>query len=134
MRRNTRLDQTWVLPCILILLTVNACSVLERKSEIVGKVGWSPPLIPIRIGLNTAGRLSVTFSGAVATPIGVFDVGVSGSTPIVEKINALRNSGELPAKRLLIVRVDGEATIYELDRDSRFDVSAKLICTHSAEL
>ncbi len=90
----------------------------------VGEVDWSPPFVPIRIGVNTVGRVSATFAERIGTPLGIIDFGVSGSVPIKQEIDLLRRSEALKAKRVLIVRVDGQATIYELEPDKQFQVES----------
>jgi hypothetical protein len=109
---------------VLAALTLTSCGFLRSRGEVVGEVGWSPPFIPIRIGVNTAGRVSATFAERIGTPLGIIDFGVSGSVPIKQEIDLLRRSDALKAKRVLIVRVDGQATIYELEPDRQFQVES----------
>jgi len=78
------------------------------------EVGYQPPLVPIRISINTSGDIKVELSGSYATPIGIFDVG-GGIT-----IASLRDEY---ANRVLIVRVDNEAVIYELEEGKQFVVT-----------
>ena len=108
----------------LAALTLTSCGSLRSRGEVVGEVGWSPPFIPIRIGVNTAGRVSATFAERIGTPLGIIDFGVSGSVPIKQEIDLLRRSEALKTKRVLIVRVDGQATIYELESDRQFQVES----------
>ncbi len=91
----------------LVLMTVTSCGSLRSRGEVVGELGWSPPFIPVRIGVSTAGRVSATFAERIGTPLGIIDFGVSGSVPIRQEIDLLRRSDALKAKRVLIVRVDG---------------------------
>lgn len=78
------------------------------------EVGYQPPLVPIRISIDTSGDIEVELSGSYATPIGIFDV--SGGITVA----SLR---EEYANRVLIVRVDDEAVVYELAEGKRFSVS-----------
>lgn len=94
---------------VLAALILTSCGSSSFRGDVVGEVGWSPPFIPIRIGVSTAGRVSATFAERIATPLGIIDFGASGSVPIKQEIDLLRRSEALKTKRVLIVRVDGQA-------------------------
>lgn len=74
-----------------------------------GEVGYTPPMLPIRVGLGTNGQISVSISGQWQTPIGTFDASVDAAS-----FHA--------SKRLLIVRYDGVDTLYELEEGTMFEV------------
>ena len=77
------------------------------------EIGYRPPLIPIRVSIDQQGRLTLSSSYAVSTPIGTFDVSAGHS------VAAIRRSVEYP---VLIIRVDGVMTVYELSPGHAFDV------------
>lgn len=78
------------------------------------EVGYQPPIVPVRISVNSHGRVSAGFSSKVVTPIGTFDIGGGVS------VNALRNDY---SDNVLIVRVDNTATVYELEDGKHFNVT-----------
>ena len=39
------------------------------------EVGYQPPLVPVKISVNTNGDIKVKLSGSYATPVGTFFVG-----------------------------------------------------------
>ncbi|MDW8317596.1 MAG: hypothetical protein RMN53_07130 [Anaerolineae bacterium] len=80
-------------------------------------------MVPIRVGVSSRGVVTVTLAERLTTPIGTFDLGISGSIPIRHEINQLRYSQALATKRILIVRVDDKATVYELEPNKEFEVS-----------
>lgn len=75
--------------------------------------GYTPPGIPIRISINSAGDINLGMSNSWATPYGTFDLGYGGS------VLSLRDQY---TARLLIVRVDNQATVYELEEGKEFHV------------
>jgi hypothetical protein len=124
MRRKFCISALHHISLVLMLVTLASCGSFRSKGEVVGEFGWSPPFIPVRIGVSTAGRVSATFAERIGTPLGIIDFGVSGSVPIKQEIDLLRRSEALKTKRVLIVRVDGQATIYELEPDQQFQVES----------
>ena len=77
------------------------------------EVGYQPPLVPVKISVNTNGDIKVKLSGSYATPVGTFFVG-GGVT-----VASLR---EEYTNRVLLIRVDDEALVYELEDGKKFDV------------
>ena len=94
---------------IAAALLIWAC---QPEAEI--EVGYQPPVIPVRISINSRGEVNASASYEWVTPIGVFDVGGGVS------VNAIRNDY---SSNILIVRVDDKASVYELKEGARFDVS-----------
>lgn len=78
------------------------------------EVGYQPPIIPVRVSINTRGEVDLDLSGSYVTPIGTFDIG--GSVTVA----SLR--GEYESK-VLIIRVDNEAVVYELEEGKEFKVT-----------
>jgi hypothetical protein len=105
--RNMGKTTLFLLVCPLVLLSLTACGggVVEG--------GYSPPGIPIRISLNSNGEINLGVSDSVTTPYGTFDLGYGGS------VYSLRDQY---TARLLIVRVDDQATVYELEEGKEFHV------------
>lgn len=91
----------------LVLFDLTACG----RGALEG--GYSPPGIPIRISLNSNGEINLGVSDSVTTPYGTFDLGYGGS------VYSLRDQY---TARLLIVRVDDQATVYELEEGKEFHV------------
>lgn len=106
----------WTLPLLLLLL-LSGCG----KPDLGVELGYSPPIIPVRISIDTHGRVSAAFSGDLHTPIGTFDLGAGGSVPALKETV---KSKVLPGKHLLVVRVDGAATVYELEPKKRFNIES----------
>ncbi len=75
--------------------------------------GYTPPGVPIRISINSDGDIGLGMSHSWPTLYGTFDLGYGGS------VNSLRNQY---STRLLIVRVDDQATVYELEEGKEFHV------------
>lgn len=96
----------FILPLILFGLTSCSGGTLEG--------GFSPPGIPVRISLNSNGEINIGVSNSMVTPYGTFDLGYGGS------VNDLRNQY---TSRVLIVRVDARASIYELKEGKEFHVA-----------
>ena len=78
------------------------------------EIGYQPPYVPIRISVNSRGEVNAEASYEWVTSIGTFDIGGGVS------VDTLRGSY---ASDVLIVRVDGEATVYQLEEGARFDIS-----------
>jgi hypothetical protein len=77
------------------------------------EIGYQPPMVPIRVSINTHGELKVGLSGRYTTPIGTFDIG-GGMT-----VTSIRGKYE---QKVLIVRVDDDAAVYTLEEGKEFDV------------
>jgi hypothetical protein len=92
---------------ILGMLFFSAC---QPEAEI----GYQPPYIPVRISVNSRGEVNAEASYEWVTSIGTFDIGGGIS------VNTLRNNY---TNNILIVRVDDEATVYQLEEGARFDIS-----------
>jgi hypothetical protein len=80
-----------------------------------GEIGYKPPIvIPIRVSINTNGELKVELTKEIVTSIGTFDFG-GGVT-----IFSVKGQYE---QKVLIVRVDDKAVVYELEEGKEFHVS-----------
>ncbi|MBX3049658.1 MAG: SH3 domain-containing protein [Anaerolineales bacterium] len=90
--------------CIFILVCLSSCSV---------GVGYEPPLIPIKIIVNTNGKISVSWSHGLRTPIGTFSI--ETSTDLTRVASGYE-------EKVLIVRVDNRVSVYTLDEDKKFTV------------
>lgn len=97
----------------LILLTLTGCGA-------IGEIIYSPPYIPIKIGINTNGEITLEPSTEIGirTNFGTFELGGNASY----KIPTLRQSETYKDKRLLIVRVDSEVTVFELTEGEEFRI------------
>ncbi|MBV6467009.1 MAG: hypothetical protein PGMFKBFP_02341 [Anaerolineales bacterium] len=78
------------------------------------EIGFQPPIVPVRVSINSSGELKVGFSGQIVTPIGTFDVG-GGAT-----IWSMRKQYD---QKVLIVRVDDKAVVYALEEEKEFKVT-----------
>lgn len=83
------------------------------QPQTVIEVGYQPPVVPVRISVNSRGEVGISASYEIVTPIGTFDLGGSVS------VETLRREY---ASNVLIVRVDDEATVYELEEGNEFDI------------
>lgn len=88
-----------------------------------GSVGWKPPVIPISVNasLDQYGhvRVTVSASGSIVTPIGVFSA--SASVDPAQYLSSFGGS----IQNTLIVRVDGEDHVFDL-RGQPVDASVPL--------
>jgi len=74
--------------------------------------GYQPPMLPIKISLDTEGNVSVSWEGKIQTPIGTF------STEIGSDITKLLPN--IPSG--LVVRVSGNDNVYDLQNYHDIDV------------
>jgi hypothetical protein len=97
---------------IILIVSLSGCGGSAPEPEV--EIGYQPPIIPVRVSINSHGELNVGLSGQVVTPIGVFDIGGGVSIDTVR---------ENHPQNVLIVRVDGEAVVYELEEGKAFNVT-----------
>lgn len=101
--------------CILTCLGCASGSATQgEKSATIVEAGYTLPLIPIRVSINTQGEVHLGVSAALATLIGTFDIGTSTTIASIQ---------ENHSERLLIVIIDSVATVYRLEEGHRFEVS-----------
>ncbi len=86
----------------LLSILLAACSSPVADNSGV-TLGYQPPLIPVKVSVDTKGVISVSTTSSVVTPIGIFSVGLY--TNPSEYFNV---------KNTLTVRQDGQDTIYPL--------------------
>lgn len=98
---------------IILMAILSGCGTTGNSDPEV-EIGYQPPVIPVRVSINTRGELKVGLSGNIVTPIGTFDIGGGMS------IDMLRGQY---TQKVLIVRVDGEAVVYELEEGKEFNVT-----------
>ncbi|KXK15871.1 MAG: hypothetical protein UZ14_CFX002000222 [Chloroflexi bacterium OLB14] len=96
---------------IAILFLMIGC-----QPQVVIEGGYQPPIIPVRISVNSQGEVSAEYVNEyeIVTPIGTFDIGAEVS------INTLRNNY---TNNILIVRVNDIATVYELEEGKEFNIT-----------
>ncbi|GAB1470238.1 hypothetical protein MASR2M66_11150 [Chloroflexota bacterium] len=94
---------------LLLVILLSAC---QPQADI--ELGYQPPYVPVRISVNSRGEVNAEASYEWVTAFGTFDIGGGVS------VNTLRNKY---SSNVLIVRVDDEATVYELKEGARFDIS-----------
>jgi hypothetical protein len=58
-------------------------------SDVGGEVSYQAPIVPIRISIDTDGRVSFGFGGSLVTPIATFSVAASVSTSLVPEERTL---------------------------------------------
>ena len=88
----------------LFMLFITIFLVACTKAPAVVNVGYQPPLVPVRISIDSNGELQVSWEGSIQTPIGTFSAGVS-----VDPSQIFPD-----AKSTLTVRVNGQDTIYDV--------------------
>lgn len=96
----------WMLIVIFLLTSCQPQTTIE--------VGFQPIIVPVRISVNSRGEVSASASYEWVTPIGVFDIGGGVS------VNTIRNTY---SNHILIVRVDDQATVYQLEEGAEFDIT-----------
>ncbi len=94
---------------ILIALGCGACGSVE------GQASYKPPLLPLRVSVNTDGKVTLSAEGKVKIPtlLGEFEVGI-----VANPLEYFQVSN------ILIVRLNGKDYFYDLhgeDFDVRFD-------------
>jgi len=97
---------TTLLLFCLICVSLTACSGSAS-------VGYQPPVVPIKISINTNGELQVSWENSIQTPYGTFSAEVSS------------NLSELYSERngVLIVNVDGTNSVYDLNGQNNVTIS-----------
>jgi hypothetical protein len=90
----------------LVIISLPACK------SVTGNVGYQPPGIPIKISIDTNGKLTVSWSGSIQTPIGTFSTGIS-----VDPEQFFPNTDGT-----LTVCVDNESTVYDLRGLENFEI------------
>lgn len=76
-------------------------------------VGYQPPVVPIKISINSNGELQVSWENSIQTPYGTFSAEIS------------TNLSELYSDKngVLIVNVDGSNTVYDLNGNDNITVT-----------
>lgn len=76
-------------------------------------VGYQPPVVPVKISINSNGELQVSWENSIQTPYGTFSAEVS------------TDLSELYSDRsgVLIVNVDGINTVYDLNGNDNITVT-----------
>ncbi len=98
-------NRFFLLVAIISSFIINGCTSVDTT--------YQPPIIPVKISVNSFGNIDVLVSGKVATPFGSFSL--TGSTT-VDTIFDQTN------ERTLIVRIDDDTSVYRLVEDERFEV------------
>lgn len=86
--------------------------------------GYTPPIIPVRIGVDPVnGTVKLTTSlREITTPIGKFDLKLSGNYDFEYTLIHLTGDDTVKDKRLLFVRVNSEVTVFELTEEEEFKI------------
>jgi hypothetical protein len=97
------------LTIILFLIgTCTGCEIFENTST---EIGYTPPVVPVRVSVNSHGEVELGVEPALVTPIGTFDLGGSSTIASIR-----RNE----AHKVLIVRVDDKAQVFKLEEGKDF--------------
>ena len=83
---------------------------LPPKEGPVLAVSYSPPGVPVNVGLNNRGKFSVSVSDSINTPVGTFSASLAPS--------------DAPLPKRLIIVADGKERRFLLDRPFRVFVPA----------
>jgi hypothetical protein len=107
----------WIWNICWMLLLLTSCTdrtvtIEPQKPEI----GFTPLGVPLRVSINSAGEINVSFTGVVQTPIGDFDFDM-GELSIQEV------KERFPETQMLIVRVDDQIHCYQLEEGKEFAVT-----------
>ena len=86
--------------CLSFILFATGCQ------GISGSVAYQPPLIPIKIVIDSDRSIRVEASTDVVTPIGVFSATLS--------VDPSQYLGETNAKNTLTIRLNGQDSVYDL--------------------
>jgi len=76
-------------------------------------VGYQPPVVPVKISINSNGELQVSWENSIQTPYGTFSAEVSSN---LSELYSDRNG-------VLIVNVDGINTVYNLNGQDNITVT-----------
>lgn len=97
-----------------IFLLVASMIVLSGcQPQTVIEAGYQPPIVPVRISVNSRGEVGISAYNEIIKPIGTFDL-----SDLVS-VDTIRSQY---ANNILIVRVDNEATVYQLEEGNQFDI------------
>lgn len=97
-----------------IVLVAGLLSLIACQPQADIEIGYQPPYVPVRISVNSRGEVNAEASYEWVTTIGTFDIGGGVS------VKTLRSNYP---NNVLIVRVDNEATVYELKEGAQFDIA-----------
>lgn len=100
---------------VLLLLVLFQCCLSSGCDPFAG-IGYSPPIIPIKISVDTNGQVNIALSPELCTPIGTFSLEV-GAT--------VYDFGDQYVERLLIIRVDDRVSIYHITEGKEFKIEFK---------
>ena len=95
----------------LLCLLLTGCGGAEAETEVA--LSYQVPLIPLQVTVDRWGKISLSTSYSIATPIGTFDLSASRS------VASLRDEHEYP---VLIIRIDDQADIYQLEPNNTFEI------------
>jgi hypothetical protein len=95
-----------------LVFIVLAISLLGCEPDV--EFGYQPPIVPIRVSINSNGELKVGFSGQIVTIIGTFDVEGGSAIPLIR---------DRYDQGILVVRVDDKAVVYRLEEGKEFKVT-----------
>ena len=77
------------------------------------EIGYQPPVLPLRVSVNTWGEIEISASSGIITPIGIFDVGIIASP--TRYFDGVENT--------LTIRIDDQECVYDLNGgDFSFDL------------
>lgn len=96
-----------------IITAIIGLMLIGCKAGIELEGGYTLPLIPIRIGIDSKGEIELSISKSFVTLIGTFDIGAKSTIYTIRQGNA---------GRLLMIRVDEEVTVYRLKEGEDFQV------------
>ncbi len=94
---------------IFFILSSSGCTVVENlfgKDEPIGlEFGYSPPIVPLRVSVNTWGEVNISATTYVVTPLGTFDANAIADP--TRYFDGVQNT--------LTIRIDDQDCIFDLN-------------------
>lgn len=114
--RNVKLPSIRGVNILLVIFGILAGGLSIWKVGQTIQVGYQPAVVPLKVSIDNSGNVVLEPSSGHMVPVGTFNVAND------DEMNLLRDKY---SDKILIVRVDNRAIVYELDDNKRFDVTFK---------
>lgn len=97
--------------CLKLTVLCISSLLLIACQQVGGQLTYHPPVVPLKISVNTWGEIDIEASGEIVTPLGTFEVGVVAQPD--QFFDGVENT--------LTILIDDEACYYGLS-DQNFEV------------
>lgn len=118
-KSNPYLPKVSLFSCIVLILLAQVLMGCDQEDGI-SSITLHPSMVPVKVKINLMnGKITVGATGSLQTPLGA--ISLEHMLPLSqEKIDAVKRYLEVPDTRVLVVRVDGVAAIYKLEKGTHY--------------